>query len=155
MLSSYNKTGPIGCRAEYMLSHSFGLGIDYCYLLQSRTYTGYEFNNPENQPVYNDVYTRQINSLMGTVNFYKIIKPKLTFKFILGVGYKTFNQNYYMSDEDDTDPIGGLYYIKMPIAFALKFGLNYYLTENVGINMSFGMGQGGIVNGGVCFKLGS
>ena len=41
----------------------------------------------------------------------------------------------------------------LPVAMRIGAGMRYFFTDNIGANVAIGIGQGGILNAGLSFKL--
>ena len=65
----------------------------------------------------------------------------------LELGIKTDLSN----DPDFVDDSASL--TAIPVAGRIGLGMRYFFTDNIGINLGVGFGQGGILNGGLSFKF--
>lgn len=147
--------GPLGFRGEYVFSENLGIGVDIGTNSTKITYnestTVYNSSTGQNDPViYNYQFKTQKIGIMGTFNYHFVNKEQVDGYFMVGAGYgsrtfsaKTTNPNY--KDEMTLSP--------WPLAMRIGVGMRYFFTENLGANMALGIGQGGVINAGLTFKL--
>jgi len=147
--------GPVGIRGEYMLADKVGLGIDIGFnntkLSYTENYLVYNSNtgNYDTRTYQYDFSTKKIG-VMATFNYHFIDNDVVDFYGVFGVGYG--NRSYTFSS---TDP----YYLEqsvsglIPVAARIGVGVRYFLTDNLGLNIAAGFGQGGILNAGLSVKL--
>lgn len=148
--------GPLGLRFEYMLADKVGLGIDIAYNTTSVSYS-------EDVSVYNattmsyDVttYDYKLSSpkigVMVVFNYHFIDNDQLDFFGTIGAGYKNRSLKLTSNDPDFVDDSASL--TAIPVAGRIGVGMRYFFTNNIGINLGVGFGQGGIINGGLSFKF--
>ncbi|MFZ9028933.1 MAG: outer membrane beta-barrel protein [Crocinitomicaceae bacterium] len=141
--------GPIGGRLEYMLSDKFGLGLDIAYTSATVTYNR-DTVNMSGPVTYEDkVGTKKIGGMV-TFNYHFVENDKLDAYAMLGAGYRQRTWFYESTDPDfQGDEIKGL----IPVAFRIGAGMRYFFTENIGMNLALGLGQGGLINGGITAKF--
>lgn len=139
--STLGSQGPLGIRAEYLITHKVGFGIDLGMNSSSFSYRGdiydYEFT------------TRKIGAIF-TFNYHFVENDKLDAYFVVGGGYGNRNFKYTSTDPNfiekrEESPI--------PISYKIGVGMRYFFTENIGANLALGLGQGGLVNVGVSAKF--
>jgi hypothetical protein len=147
--------GPLGGRIEYLVADKFGVGLDIAY---DNTTINYQ----EAKSVYNtttmvteertydyDYATRKIGGMV-TFNYHFLDHDALDAYAMIGAGYKNRNFSFESTDPDYTAAtVSGL----IPIAFRIGGGMRYFFTPNIGANLAIGIGQGGIVNGGISVKF--
>lgn len=155
--SKATNLGPIGGKIDYSVSDISAIGLEFCYTIQKVVNSGYLYDNPENS-FSNQEFVRQISAITLNYTNYFINKPSFCVSFQAGIGVRIIQKNYYLVDEDDSDPITHLHglatsYQDFPLAIKLRIGANYFITNRFGLNISAGLGQGGIVNAGLCYKI--
>lgn len=152
--------GPMGVRAEYMVSDRIGLGIDLIYNSNRITYTQIDSTYDGNTDTY-QVTRNESERLMqrlrvqARINFhFEIDNPDLDAYFGVGAGTNNRFRKYWENgvEVNDTYTSGASNLTLVPVSFRLCTGLRYYFTENVGVNMEIGLG-GPLVSGGVSLKF--
>lgn len=155
--------GPFGLRLEYRVDSDFGIGIDLGYNSISasavRTVTTYDQNT--NQTVTNK-YTDEFSSYkIGAVITFNVRlyeNEKFEASGVMGIGYGKRNFNFKSTDPNYNQDLASfgaelLSSTLPPVSFRVGFITRYFFTENVGINMGIGIGQGGLINGGLSFRM--
>src|SRR3990167_4391743 len=71
--------------------------------------------------------------------------------FMVGAGYSNRSFKFTSTDPDyiEDEASGSL----IPVASRVGVGMRYFFTDNIGLNLAIGFGQGGIINGGLSFKF--
>ena len=152
--------GPIGIRGEYMLADKIGLGVDVAY---SNAYVSYNYNTTifnattgvSTPVIYEEKFATTKIGAMVTFNYHFIDHDALDFYGMIGAGYKNRSFKYTTTDPafDTSTDVFSLNATLIPVAFRLGVGLRYFFTDNFGLNMAVGFGQGSIINGGISFKF--
>jgi opacity protein-like surface antigen len=145
--------GPLGLRAEYMLADKVGLGVDVAY---SNAHVSYDYNttNAQGAPVtYQDKYSTMKIGAMVTFNYHFLDHDALDFYGTMGAGYKNRSFKYTSTDPSFVEDSYDFGTNPIPIAFRVGVGMRYFFTDNIGMNVAVGLGQGGILNGGLSFKF--
>lgn len=151
----------IGIRGEYMVSDKFGVGLDF-------TYSSIKIVDPYSTTVYTyDVdgfitgsslktYEQTVSSKkiggMISMNYHFLDNDKIDAYTNLGVGFKNRSYKYESTDPtavNDDLAVGTLF----PLALRAGVGMRYFFTDNIGLNLNIGLGQGGWVNGGISAKF--
>ncbi len=150
--------GPIGIRGEYMVSNKIGVGLDLGYNLFSATNTRVDSVYNSGSGTYtNVVYTDKASTykigIMGTVNFHLVENEKFDLAGVVGIGYgnrqivlKTTDPNY----DIEKFSVGTILF---PFSFKAGFEARYFFTPNIGLNMGLGIGQGGLLHGGISVRI--
>lgn len=140
--------GPIGLRGEYMVSDKIGLGLDIGFNNTKLTYT--EFDAFDNKDYDYDFKTQKIGAMV-TFNYHFLeSNDNLDAYFMVGAGYGNRSFTFESTDPNYTDEtIDGL----IPVASRIGVGMRYFFTDNIGVNLAIGFGQGGLVNGGLSLKF--
>jgi len=142
--------GPVGLRAEYLLTDKVGLGLDIGFNNTKLTFTETGYDNNGNAAVYQYDYSTQKIGVMVTFNYHFIDNDNLDFYGIIGAGYGGRSFTFKSTDPNYVDAdIKGF----IPIASRLGLGLRYFFTDNIGVNVGLGFGQGGLLNAGLSFKF--
>ena len=139
--------GPLGIRAEYLITDKVGFGIDLGMNSSSISYSEADINT---NIIYDYKFsTRKIGAIF-TFNYHFVENDKLDAYFVVGGGYGNRNFKYTSTDPNfiekrEESPI--------PISYKIGVGMRYFFTENIGANLALGLGQGGLVNVGVSAKF--
>jgi len=137
--------GPIGLRGEYLLTDKLGLGVDIGF---NNTKITENVDSAGNTYV-NTFYTQKIG-VMATLNYHFVTKDKLDFYGVLGAGYGSRSFSFTSTQPGYTNPtIKSL----IPVSARLGLGIRYFFTDNIGMNFGLGVGQGGLLNAGITFKI--
>lgn len=143
---SVSGSGPIGVRGEYMLTDKIGFGLDINY-----TNTIAKWTDIVNSTSYNYEVSVPRFRAMGKFNFHFAQSDVFDAYTAVGAGYSSWKVNVTTNDPtyvDDTSlstPI--------PIAFRLALGGRYFVTDNIGLGLEFGLGGGALIHGGLAIKL--
>ncbi|PKR80412.1 hypothetical protein CW751_10100 [Brumimicrobium salinarum] len=148
--------GPLGLRGEYMISDNIGLGLEIGFNNTNLSYKEdvEEYNSNTNE-YYTKTYTYEYNThkpgFMFSFN-YHFLKGADNFDayFVVAAGYAKRKISFKSNNPNSINDVGvGLF----PIAAKIGVGARYFFTQNLGLNVALGLGQGGIINGGLSFKL--
>jgi opacity protein-like surface antigen len=137
--------GPLGLRAEYMLADKFGMGLDIGF---NKTLISYDEQSGSNTYTYE--FATQKLGIMATFNYHFLDNDKVDLYGVLGVGYGSRTFDFTSTDPNYTNTaVESL----IPVASKLGIGMRYFLTDNIGINVAAGFGQGGLLNAGLSAKF--
>ncbi len=144
-----NGMGPVGLRAEYLLTDKIGLGLDLGFNNTTLTFKeeGYDSNN--NPTIYDYTYSKKIGAMV-TFNYHFIDNDELDFYGIFGMGY---GNRSFKFESTDPNYVEATVSSLIPVASRLGVGMRYFFTDNIGANLALGFGQGGIINAGLSFKF--
>ncbi len=146
--------GPVGFRGEYLLADKIGLGLDIGFNNSKVSYTETSSGvNSQGQIVENtytyDFTTKKLG-VMLTFNYHFIDNDQVDFYGVFGVGYGNRTFSFESSDPNyDEGSIESL----IPVASRIGVGVRYFFTDNIGVNVAAGFGQGGILNAGLSVKI--
>lgn len=147
--------GPFGLRGEYLITDKFGVGLDagfessFVSYVESRTeYNSTTMQDETNYYTY-DFNTRKIG-VMATFNFHVVDNDNIDVAIVLGAGYK--NRTFEFTS-NEPGYVGSKTGSLIPVAFKIGAVGRYFFTDNIGINFGLGLGQGGLLNGGLSIKL--
>lgn len=147
--------GPIGFRGEYMVADKVGVGLDVgfnnSFVSYSENTTEYNTTTGNYDPVtYDYDFKTSKIGVMATFNYHFLDNDKVDAYVVFGAGYGNRTFKFTSTDPDyvSTDIKGAI-----PVASRIGVGMRYFLTDNIGLNMGIGFGQGGIANAGVSFKF--
>lgn len=139
--------GPLGGRIEYLLTDKVGLGLDVVYNSAGIEYK--EFDSFDNKTYEYDFTTNKIGALV-TFNFHFVDNDKLDVAGIVGAGYSNRTFSFTSTDPNYLESsVSGI----IPVGFKLGAIMRYYFSDNIGMNLGIGIGQGGLLNGGLSFKF--
>jgi len=140
--------GPLGLRGEYLISDKIGLGLDLGFNNTKLTYTQHDdFDNKD----YDYDYKTQKIGAMVTFNYHFLeSNDNLDAYFMVGAGYG--NRSFTFSSTDPNYSEASVKSI-IPVASRIGVGMRYFFTDNIGLNLAIGFGQGGLVNGGLSLKF--
>ena len=139
--------GPVGIRAEWMAAEKFGFGIDLCY---SDVYVKEDAMGSDGMMYNYEIRSPKIG-IMATMNYHIFTTEVLDFYFIAGGGYKSRTLRSTADDPNYTTESINLSLTN--IAARVGVGTRIFFTENIGINLGLGIGQGSILNAGVSMKF--
>ncbi len=143
--------GPLGGRFEYMLADRIGLGLDIGYSNSKITYkeNGIDGNGSTQQYEY-EFSTNKLG-VMVTMNYHFVLSnDDLDVYGMFGIGYGSRKFVFDSTDPDfsETD-VESL----IPVASRLGVGMRYFFSEQLGANLALGLGQGGLINAGLSFRM--
>lgn len=147
--------GPVGGRVEYLLADKFGLGLDIGFNNTKLTFKDQvsEYDSNTGNTVlktYNYDFSTQKMGVMVTMNYHFIDNDALDLYGMFGVGYGNRSFSFKSDDPNYTEgKVSGL----IPIASRLGIGMRYFFTDNLGVNLNLGFGQGGLMNAGISAKF--
>lgn len=149
-----NGLGPVGLRGEYMLSDKVGLGLDIGFnntnITFEETYDEIDGNGNLVQNTYEYKYSTQKIGAMVTFNYHFVDNDNFDVYAVAGMGYGNRSFKFESTDPDYTEEeINSL----IPVASKIGLGMRYFFTDNIGLNLAIGLGQGGVANAGLSFKF--
>ena len=138
--------GPLGIRAEYLITDKVGFGIDLGMNSSSISYSEADINNN----IYDYKFTTRKIGAIFTFNYHFVENDILDAYFVVGGGYGNRTFKFTSTDpnyiEESVESI-------IPISYKIGLGMRYFFTENIGANLALGLGQGGLVNAGISAKF--
>lgn len=137
--------GPVGGKVEYLISDKFGISLDVNY---TNTYVSYD--EVSSSVIYNYKVSRSVLRAFPRFNFHFGNSDSFDGFAGVGAGYRTANWEF-----ESTDPNYGDQSIEtfIPVSFRIFVGGRYFFTDNLGLNMEFGLGGGALIQGGLSFKI--
>ena len=151
--------GPIGLRAEYLVSDKFGVGVDFAFDQSSSSLErSYDSDGDGVEEAYLTEGKTFKWGAMLTLNYHMVTNQYIDLYLMGGAGYKSrtssLTTNELMGAEAfDEQAIGLTPETAIPFAGRLGLGCRFFFTENIGANVGIGLGQGGLVNAGLSFKF--
>ena len=139
--------GPVGIRAEWMAAEKFGVGIDLCY---SDVYVKEDAMGSDGMMYNYEIRSPKIG-IMATMNYHFVSTETVDFYFIAGGGWK--NRTLTSTTDDPNYTTDSIDMSLLNIAARVGVGARIFFTENIGINLGVGFGQGSILNVGVSMKF--
>lgn len=147
--------GPFGFRFEYLITDKIGLGLDIALTSSSVNFNelGTVYNptlGTYTDVIYNyDFSTRKFGALV-CFNYHFLDNDEFDLYSTVGVGYSNRNFDFTSTDPDYLPTsVSSL----IPVGFKAGLGMRYFFTDNIGANLQLGLGQGGLLNAGISFKL--
>lgn len=151
----FGSLGPIGLRAEYLLTDKVGLGLDLGMNSSSISYDDITSVYNSTTFTYDDVIynykfsTRKIGAIV-TFNYHFVENDNIDAYFVLGMGYGSRSFTFESTEPGYSTPtVKSL----IPVASKIGVGMRYFFTENIGANLALGFGQGGLLNAGITAKF--
>lgn len=145
-----NTLGPVGASFAVMVSDHIGVGFDVNFSDVSVDWSDNSVDTLGNATNY--VYTVGARTLRVMPRFDFHFSGSDVFDAYFGVGAGYRSRTYYTESTDpnygDADVSGFL-----PASFRLAVGGTYFLSDNIGLNMEFGLGGGGLIRTGLSIKL--
>jgi outer membrane protein W len=152
--SKFKGLGPMGVRGEYMLSDKVGFGLDLAYTSSSieytETYTEYDENFNTVSTTYDASLKTAKLGAMVTFNYHFVNTDKFDSYFVFGFGY---GNRSFTAKSDYIGYESPEYNSTFPVASRLGVGMRYFFTDNLGLNLGLGLGQGGMLNAGVSARF--
>lgn len=146
--------GPVGFRGEYLIADKIGLGLDIGFnntkISFKETFNETNSNGQIVEKTYTYDYKTSKLGVMLTFNYHFIDNDQVDFYGVFGVGYGNRNFSFESTNPNFTS-INQESLI--PIASRIGIGVRYFFTDNIGLNVAAGFGQGGILNAGVSVKI--
>lgn len=139
----YKNFGPIGAKFEYMVTDEIGVGIDFNYSNRFISYTDIAIDSNQ---VYDTSYVSFTGPKfrgMGRLNYHFYDSYDFDAYFSVGVGYNFLNPLLEGSEFKNF----------LALAFRLNLGGRYYFKENIGLNLELGLGGGGVIQGGISYRI--
>jgi hypothetical protein len=140
-----NTMGPVGGSFAFMVSDHIGVGLDVNF-----TDVSVDWNSVDSSGVgYSYTVGASTLRVMPRFDFHFSGSDVFDAYFGVGAGYRS--RTYYVESTDpnyDYDIPGAL-----PSALRLAVGGTYFLSDNIGLNMEFGLGGGGLIRTGLSIKL--
>jgi len=140
--------GPLGGRIEYLITDNVGIGLDVGNVSTYIEYTdipGFDSTRYDYR-----LSTSKIGAMV-TFNFHFVDNDQLDVAGIIGAGWKNRTWKWESNDPNwDTESTTGSL---LPVSFKLGLVMRYFFTDNIGMNLGVGLGQGGLLNGGLSVKF--
>ncbi|MFM1853886.1 MAG: hypothetical protein RL164_1204 [Bacteroidota bacterium] len=137
--------GPLGARFEYLVTDKIGLGLDVSF-----TNSSVNFNDAPNGTLYNYDFTTSRTGVLVCFNYHFLDNDEFDLYSTVGIGYAKRNFDF-TSTEPGYEPLSVESLV--PVGFKGALGMRYFFSDNIGANLQFGFGPGGLINAGMSFKL--
>ena len=152
--SEFTGLGPLGVRGEFMISDKVGFGLDIAYNSSAITYSETNSYFDENLNLIEETYDATLKTaklgIMPTFNFHFVNNETFDAYFIFGIGY---GNRTFSAKSDYAGYVSPDYSAPISVASRIGFGMRYYFTQNIGLNFGMGLGQGGLLNGGISARF--
>lgn len=156
--------GPWGLRMEYLVGDQFGLTLDGIHNSAGVEYRGTpnyindENGNsiPNNEEYRYKIMLHRLRVQVGLNYHFDFSEPQLDGYF--GVAAGTNNRSFRITTTEPNSDIENesfddiLGFFRLPVSMRLRFGGRYYFSENIGMNMEFGLG-GPVLSAGLSVRL--
>ena len=151
----FGSLGPVGLRAEYLLTDKVGLGLDLGMNSSSISYdqSTSVFNSTTNSydaVTYNYKFSTKKVGAIVSFNYHFVENDNFDAYFVFGMGYGTRSFNFTSNEPGYSTPSAKSL---IPVASKIGVGMRYFFTENIGANLALGFGQGGLLNAGITAKF--
>lgn len=143
-----NSLGPVGGRISYMIAEKVSIGVDANFTDVSISFFSTTPDTTGNTYTYKAGW-RTVR-VFPRFDYHFGNSDNFDGYFGVGAGYRS--RTYY-SESNDPNYDGGSVEGINPISFRLAVGGTYYLIDNLGVNLEFGLGGGGLIRGGLAFKF--
>lgn len=138
--------GPVGGRFEYMVADKIGVGLDVGFNNSNITYFEDQGTNR-----YEYDFSTQKLGFMATFNYHFLQNVDMVDAYVMfGAGYG--NRTFTFSSTDPNYVESSVESL-IPVASRIGVGMRYFFTDNIGLNLGLGFGQGGLVNAGISAKF--
>lgn len=145
--SNFKGVGPLGVRGEYMISDKIGFGLDIAYNSSMIEYTETDFIT---DVTYDASLKTAKFGIMPTFNYHFVNNDSFDAYFMVGIGY---GNRTFTAKSDYAGYVSPTYSSTFPVASRVGVGMRYFFTENIGLNLGMGLGQGGLLNAGVSARF--
>ena len=142
--------GPVGGTISYMVTDEVGIGLDVNYTDLSITENQSSVDSSGNSVNYNYKVGMSTIRIMPRFNFHFGTTEKFAPYVGLAAGWR--ERRYYAESNDPNFTEANQEGFN-PIAFRIAAGGSIFLTDFLGLNLELGLGGGGLVRGGLVFKL--
>ncbi len=147
----FSSTGPLGGRAEVLITRRIGLGVDVLFANSGLDFTseGPDQNGEGGTNTYNYSISVKRPRVLGRLNVHLLKSRIIDPYFALGVGYNGTKANVTTDD-----PLFSNLNLPFdfPIAARAAFGMRLMIFKYVGIGAEVGLG-GPLVTGGVSIRI--
>ena len=148
--------GPLGLKAEFMVTQKIGIGADYTYSKQSKDDVKLVYNATTSLIESNKIdnfYQSTKNTLMFTFNYHVLNNKIFEAAFNFGLGMRSNKLNFDPSSITSSVNTNSLLWSNSSFTSRIGFTVRAFITDHIGVNVSVGFGRGGLINGGLSFKL--
>ncbi|MFT7344793.1 MAG: hypothetical protein ACI9XP_001382 [Lentimonas sp.] len=141
--------GPIGGRFEYLITEKIGLGFETAFT-KAESITTYSSSDMNGDPTTESVmYSQTKIGFMPAIFVHFVDNDQWDVFFEGGMGYKINNRTFDFSESTiATEEIKSV----IPISARVAIGARYYITPNFAVNAQFGVGNSGVLQGGLTYR---
>ena len=144
VVSEVKGIGPLGIRGEYMINDKFGFGLDVAYL--SGQLDQKLIDLASNAVL--ETYSGRITKIGFVPCFNRHFSKNDLFDAYFGGGIG-FKYSYFKS----TKPGEQAFLLSIPVAWRFGIGVRFFPIQKLAIGLNVGIGQGGIINFGIAYKI--
>lgn len=138
--------GPYGGKVEFMFHDHIGVSVGINTSSSFAVFNGIDTLNIDRHYE----ITRKVLRILPRINFHMISHDNLDLFAGLGIGYNGSNWKFITDDPNfnnrEFDAI-------IPVSFRLFLGSRYFFTNFLGLNLEVGIGGGGLLQGGISFRI--
>lgn len=138
--------GPYGGKVEYMFHDQIGIGLDVNTSAAHIVFDGIDELDYERHYE----ITRKVLRIFPRISFHFLRHEKLDLFSGLGLGY---NGSKWQFKTDDPNFDNREFSAIIPVSFRFFIGSRYFFTNYLGINFEVGIGGGGLLQGGLSFRI--
>lgn len=139
--ASHRSIGPIGARAEYMVTDMIGLGMEFNYSAHYATWI---------EGAYSYEYSVTRIRAFPRFNIHFSNSEKLDAYVGAGLGYRDLVRSF---SSDDPNHQNKTMPAVFPIALRFGIGVRYFFTDHIGLGLEFGLGGGAVFNPCLSIKI--
>lgn len=137
--------GPYGGKIEYMFHDHIGVSIG---ANASYSYAVFDGIDTLNIQRHYEI-TRNVLRILPRINFHMLSHEKADLFAGIGIGYNGSQWKFITDDPNfNSRDFNGI-----PVAFRLFVGGRYFFTDFLGLNLEMGIGGGGLLQGGISFRI--
>jgi len=140
--------GPLGIKAEYLLSEKIGIGVHFNDAVSNLSAT---YTDPSTSQTYTYTAKSNVMRIFPTLNVHMGNSSNFDPYFSFGLGYNHRSTTFSVNDPNYTGSV--TYKSLVPVATRIEFGMRYFFTDNIGINAFVGLPGGALVGAGLSVKL--
>jgi outer membrane protein W len=150
--------GPLGLRAEYVVSEKVGIGLDVIYNDYDVRYTSTDSVYDGTTGTYSvtsssNRYTMQRLRVQARMNYhFETNNPNFDAYFGVGAGTNNRFRKAYENGVEVIDNVSFSNLTVIPVSFRVCTGFRYYFADNIGINFELGIG-GPVMSGGLSMRF--
>jgi opacity protein-like surface antigen len=148
--TKYSGIGPIGIMYEYLVADNIGLGAEFGYTSFKVSYDYESFDSNLNTVTYTDSWQFNTIRAMFRANFHFTHTENFDAYGFVSAGYRGTTFNFTTTDPNLQ--VNNSFKNLIPFGFKPGIGLRYFVTDNLGFNMEFALGNP-LICGGISARF--